>query len=175
MTSNSTTEIVDEILLREDRTGTGVVTNDPDDSGGKTQWGLTEKDNPKEWADGVVTKDEARAAFKQRYLAPFEGVKDSLLLHQLVDFAVNAGTTAAVKVLQQVVGVAADGQLGPKTLAAIDAYPRGRVFGVEVPSFVMLNLAFRDARTLFYIGITKRFPKNLKFLLGWVRRAQEFR
>jgi lysozyme family protein len=173
--SGTTSDPIDNILAREDRTGTGVVTNDPDDSGGETQWGLTRKDNPKEWADGVVTREEAYNAFFSRYGAPFKGIEDTNLFHQLVDFGVNAGPETAAKVLQQVLGVKADGQIGPKTIQAVLDYPKGTLFGVPVPGFVLLNLAVRDARILFYVGITKRWTKNLKFLLGWLKRAMEFK
>lgn len=169
------TDIIDRILEAEDKTGTGVVTNDPRDSGGKTQWGLTQKDNPKEWADGVVTRQEAYDAFYTRYAAPFRGIEDTNLFHQLVDFGVNAGPDAAAKVFQQVLGVPADGHIGPQTLKSVLDYPKGTLFGVPVPGFVLLNLALRDARILFYVGITKRWPKNLAFLLGWLKRAMEFR
>ncbi len=168
-------EIVKGIIHAEDASETGVVTNDPNDSGGKTQWGLTQKDNPKEWADGVVTRAEAEQAYRERYVKPFDGIRDSYLLHQLVDFGVPSGPATAAKILQQLVGVSADGVIGPATIKAVENYPSGTVFGVPVPGFVLLNLALRDARLLFYAGLAKRWPKNLKFLLGWMKRAMEFK
>jgi lysozyme family protein len=168
--------IIQEIVRDEERReGGDKVTNDPADSGGLTQFGLTKKDNPEEWADGVVTQAEADKAFEVRYVRPFEGIRDTGLLHQLVDFGINAGPQAVVTILQQLVGVNADGVIGPKTIAAVESFPRGTVFGVDVPGFVMLNLAVRDARVLFYAGLTKRWPKNLKFIMGWLRRALEFK
>lgn len=168
-------DIIKAIVNDEERReGEDKVTNDPADSGGLTQYGLTKKNNPDLWVDGVVTKDEADKRFAERYVKPFEGIRDSGLLHQLVDWGINAGPETVTKVLQQLVGASVDGVIGPKTITAVENYPRGKVFGVDVPGFVMLNLAVRDARLLFYAGLAKRWPKNLKFLLGWMRRAMEF-
>jgi lysozyme family protein len=138
-------KLVEQIQREEDHSGQGVVTNDPSDSGGKTQWGLTEKDNPEEWADGVVTKEESANRIRKRYVTPFEGIRDTNLLHQLVDFGVNAGPQTAAKILQQLVGVSPDGQIGPQTVEAVENFPKGTLFGVPVPGFVLLNLAVRDA------------------------------
>ncbi|MEO5806032.1 putative peptidoglycan-binding domain-containing protein [Devosia sp.] len=43
----------------------------------------------------------------------------------LFDFAVNSGPDRAIKTLQALLGVVADGQIGPVTLAAINADKRG--------------------------------------------------
>ena len=45
----------------------------------------------------------------------------SAIVFQLWDFAVNAGKPRAIKELQQVAGVPADGLIGPKTIAAVKA------------------------------------------------------
>lgn len=168
-------KLIDGILHREDRTGTGVVTNDPADSGGRTQWGITEKDNPDLWADGVVTKDEARARYIQRYVLPFQGIEDPHLLHQVVDWGVMSGPKTVIKILQQLVGVKADGVLGPVSLKAINFPPPGQLFGYFLPGRVALALAVRDARVIFMATLAKRRPKDLKFLLGWLHRTQEFK
>lgn len=168
--------LISDIIRREDDPrNPGVVTNDPDDSGGRTQYGLTEKDNPEEWADGKVTPEEARARYLKTYVMPFMGIQNEHLLHQLVDHGVPSGTKASIKLLQQIVGATVDGVLGPKTLAKVEAFKGGYLFGIPVPGFVLLNLAFRDARTLFYAATAKRRPKDLKYLLGWIKRNQEFK
>lgn len=166
------TDIIDDIIRRE---GGATATNDPDDSGGRTQYGISKRSHPEAWEDDKVTWEEARAIYLKEYVLPFEGIEDQNLLHQLVDMGVPSGPAQAIKTLQQIVGVTADGVLGPKTIAAVDNYPSGTLFGVKVPGFVMLNLAFRDARTLFYAALAKRRPKDLKYLLGWLKRTQEFK
>lgn len=177
MTSgNITAELIQEILLREtDPKHPDAITNDPDDSGGRTQYGISEKANPEVWKDGVVTPEERQEVYFQKYIAPFKAISDGPLLHQLVDFGVTSGTETSIRTLQQLVGVAADGIIGPRTLSAVENYPSGVLFGTPVPGAVLLNLAFRDARTMFYAAVAKRRPKDLKFLLGWLRRVQEFK
>ena len=173
MTSRGTTDdFVDEIIRRE---GGEAETNDPSDSGGRTKFGISERAHPEAWADGDVSRNEARAIYLRDYVLPFEGIEDVTLLHQLVDLGVTAGPKTSVKTLQQIIGASVDGQLGPETLAKVHAFPGGTLFGTPVPGSVLLNLAFRDARTLFYAALAKRRPKDLKFLLGWIKRTQEFK
>jgi lysozyme family protein len=168
------TDFIDEIITRE---GGDKETNDPADSGGRTKYGISERSHPEAWADGDVTRDEARSIYQKIYILAehFERIKDLTLQHQVVDFGVPHGPNAATKLLQQLVGVNVDGMIGPQTLAAIDNYPAGKLFGVEVPGIVLLNLAFRDARVIYDATIAKKQPKDLKFLLGWIKRAQEFK
>jgi lysozyme family protein len=165
-------DFIDEIIKRE-----GAETNDPDDSGGHTKYGISEKAHPEAWQDGDVSYAEARGIYKQEYVLAehFEQIPDLWLQHQVVDFGVPHGADTAARLLQQLVGVGVDGNIGAKTLEAIAAYPGGTLFGVPVPGIVLLNMAFRDARVLYDATIAKRRPKDLKYLLGWIRRAQEFK
>jgi lysozyme family protein len=167
-------DIIDDIIRRE---GGDKETNDPDDSGGRTKYGISERAHPEAWQDGDVTHAEARSIYEKVYILAekFDHIKDEWLRHQVVDFGVPSGPDAAARLLQQVVAVAVDGEIGPKTLEAIENYPDGTLFGVQVPGRVLLNLAFRDARVMRYATIAKARPKDLKFLLGWIRRAFEFK
>lgn len=165
-------EIVKAVMLRE---GWDKETNDPSDSGGRTKFGISEAAHPEAWVDGDVTQPEAEDIFFRRYVHPFRGVTNLPLLHQLVDWGVTSGPETVAKILQQLVGAAVDGDIGPQTAAAIEAYPGGTLFGVAVPGAVLLNLAVQKARALHYAAIAKRRPKDLKFLLGWLNRTFEFR
>lgn len=167
-------DFIDQIIQEE---GGAVETNDPSDSGGRTKYGISEKANPGVWADGDVTYDEARTVYQKRYIE-IDGINqiaDINLMHQVADFGVTSGPDTSVKTLQQLLGVSCDGKIGPTTLAAISNYPSGTLFGAPVSGNLLLNLAFRDARVLAYAVDVKRAPKNLKFLLGWLRRVFEFR
>lgn len=171
-------DLIDQIINRE--TGgapNGAPHNDPADKGGRTQYGISEKANPEAWKDGHVTYGEARSIYQAIYITAqhFDSIKDVNLQHAVVDFGVTSGPDTAAKLLQQILGVAIDGKIGPATLKAIDEYPAGTLFGVPVPGSVLLNLAFRDARIMFYGTLAKKAPKDLKFLLGWLRRAMEFK
>lgn len=167
-------DVIDEIIRRE---GGDTETNDPSDSGGRTKFGISQKAHPEAWADGDVSYPEARQIYEKVYILAekFNLLQNEFLKHQVIDHGVPSGPDTAARMLQQVVGVKADGQIGPKTLEAIQNYPSGKLFGVEVPGIVLLNLAFRDARMMHYATIAKKRPKDLKFLLGWLRRAMEFK
>lgn len=166
-------DIIDDVIRRE---GGSTTTNDPSDSGGRTQYGISENSHPEAWADGKVTHQEARTIYEKIYILAEKFDKlPTALQHQVVDHGVPSGPDTAARMLQQVVGVPVDGSIGTKTLQAIADYPDGTLFGYPVPGYVLLNLAFRDARALHYATIAKRRPKDLKFLLGWLKRSQEFR
>lgn len=167
-------DIVDDIIRRE---GGATETNDPSDSGGRTKYGISEKANPEAWADGDVSYAEARQIYEKVYILAerFNTIPSTALLHQVVDHGVMSGPDTAARMLQQAAGTVPDGAIGQKTLDAINAYPAGTLFGFPVPGYVLLNLAFRDARTLHYATIAKKRPKDLKYLLGWLKRVQEFR
>ena len=166
-------DFIDEIIRRE---GGEKETNDPDDSGGRTKYGISERAHPEAWADGDVSRTEARNIYEKIYiLAERFNLLPESLKHQVVDHGVPSGPDTATRILQQVLGVPVDGNIGPKTLEAVANYPSGKLFGTEVPGIVLLNLAFRDARAIHYATIAKRRPKDLKFLLGWLKRSQEFK
>lgn len=166
-------DIVDDIIRRE---GGAEATNDPSDSGGRTQYGISEKSHPEAWLDGKVAYQEARTIYEKVYILSehFELLPEALK-HQVVDFGVPSGPDTATRMLQQVLGVPIDGQIGPRTLDAVNNYPSGKLFGVDVLGSVLLNLAFRDARTLFYATLAKKRPKDQKYVLGWIKRAFEFK
>lgn len=168
------TDQIDDIIRRE---GGDKETNDPQDSGGRTKYGISERAHPEAWADGDVTYQEARQIYEKVYILAehFDAIDNLALQHQVVDYGVPSGPDAAARLLQQVLGVPVDGNIGPKTLEAIQNYPAGTLFGFKVPGIVLLNLAFRDARILRYATLAKVRPKDLKYLLGWVKRAQEFK
>lgn len=93
----------------------------------------------------------------------------------LYDFAVNAGTRAAVQTLQKIVNTSPDGVLGDKTFAALNGYVTDE--GAEKMFMAEYSLArvyrykdicMRDARR----GSDK-IRSNMKFLCGWINRVQK--
>src|SRR5688572_12640585 len=108
----TTKSIIDAILVAE---GGSKATNDPNDKGGRTQFGISEKAHPKAWADNKVTEEEARAIYSKKYISGpgFDRIDNEKLRHFLVDFGVNSGPGIAIQCLQRVVGTPVDGILGP--------------------------------------------------------------
>jgi lysozyme family protein len=153
-------QIIEDILRRE-----GGHSNDPSDHGGRTQFGISESANPSAWADGRVTADEARDIYYKKYVVGpgFDKVEDSGLQAQLVDFGVNSGPAIAIMKVQGLVGVKADGILGPTTLDAINS---------ASPMKLGNHLVAERIRML--AKIVSKSPSQAKFLSGWVNRALEF-
>ena len=158
----TTDEILTDVMENE---GGSQVTNDPHDGGGRTQYGISERSNPEAWADGKVTEEEARAIFTQKYVnSPgFHQVQDDALRAQLIDFGVNSGPGTAIQKLQEILHVTVDGQLGPKTLAALHLRR-----GDEVGNLLVA------ARVRMLGRIVTKNPSQLKWLNGWLDRTLQF-
>ena len=144
----------------------GGYVDHPKDPGGATNLGCTKK-VWEEWVGHEVTKDDIKALtiadvsplYKARYWDKCRG--DDLprgVDFAVFDLAINSGVGRASKLLQRAVGVAADGAIGPATLAAVtDANPR------ELATKICeLRLAFLQA-----------LPTWETFGKGWGRRVKE--
>ncbi len=161
--ANITDKIVDDVMRREDHTGLGVVTVD---TGGRTQYGISERANPGAWADGKVTEEEAREIYERKYVkAPkFHLIPDEALRAHLVDFGVNSGPMIAIMKLQAIIGADVDGVIGPDTLSRLSQMP------IEL---VRTQLVI--ARLKLIGRVVTKDPRNqLKMLNGWIARATEF-
>lgn len=129
------------------------------DPGGKTMWGITEAVARAYGFTGdmrTLTRDEAKRIYRADYWEPVRA--DELpqqVRFDVFDGAVNSDVKQSVKWLQRAAGVADDGIIGPKTLAAVRAMAPDRV-------------AKR------YNGHRLRFMKDLKnwpsFSRGWADR-----
>jgi lysozyme family protein len=156
-------KIIDAVLEAE---GGAKTTDDPSDTGGRTQFGISENAHPEAWIDDQVSEEEAREIYRRKYVEGpgFSRINDVGLQHFLVDWGVNSGPTVAVKYLQRVVGTPIDGMLGPKTAqAANQADPRG-----------LLNRLI-DERIRMFARIVNKNRSQGRFIEGWIERALEFR
>lgn len=107
----------------------GGYTNHPDDPGGPTNFGITIADYRRYVKAGAsaadvraMTLEEAKAIYRSRYWDAL--ACDALpagLDYAVFDYGVNSGISRSAKVLQRLLGVAADGAIGPVTLAAANA------------------------------------------------------
>lgn len=153
-------QIIDDILKRE-----GGLVNNPVDKGGRTNYGIAERSNPEAWADGKVTEDEARAIYLRKYVKGpgFDKLTDPLLMAQLVDYGVNSGPSIAIQKLQTILGVSADGILGPKTLDALSKRDAREINNLLVGERIKMigRICIRD-------------KSQIAFLNGWLMRACEF-
>ena len=143
----------------------GGYTNDPNDFGGPTNFGITLGDL-KTWrnnnaltADDVknMTKAEAQEIYRSEYWNPMQcGDLPNGIDLEVFDFGVNTGVREAVKTLQAVVGVTVDGSIGPITLSAVKATDTHKI----IQDF--------SARRLAYYRSLAKFPI---FGAGWTNRT----
>lgn len=171
MATSTETKIIDAIIDAEtpdDNPATpvderAVITNDPSDRGGRTQWGIAEHANPTAWADGQVTEAEARAIYERKYITPFRHLADHEAFEQMVDWGVTSGPRLVAQQLQGIVGAEVDGEIGPQTAQAV----------AEVDPRTLNNLLVA-ARVKMIGRIVKRDPSQLKYINGWLDRALGF-
>ena len=105
----------------------GGYVNDPADPGGETKFGISKRSYP-----DLDIANLTREAVKPIYLKDFWNRCgcDSLpspVNFNVFDTAVNSGVWTASKMLQSVLGVIADGNIGPATRAAIVDWPPNKL------------------------------------------------
>jgi lysozyme family protein len=137
----------------------GIFSDDVDDPGGKTKYGITESVAREHGYQGEMinyTIDRAKQIYIDSYWYP---AKCDLLPSPLdifvFDCAVNQGPGVAVKLLQKALGVAQDGVIGPVT--------RSRIQSASLSELCALFMADRALR---YVG-TRNFDKYGR---GWLKR-----
>jgi len=146
----------------------GGYVNHPDDPGGRTNQGITQRVYEK-FLGRDVTEEEMKdmppdkvfAIYKTQYWNRVRGDDLPTGVDLCVfDWAVNAGTSRAGKALQQIAGVPDDGIIGSQTVAATSKCDPAQV--VEEIS---------QKREDFYRGL-RTFDT---FGRGWLRRNDETR
>lgn len=147
-------KVIDFVLTHE---GGATITEDPMDPGGLTKYGISQRAHPL-LNIRMLTEEAARQIYREDYWNKIRGDELPPALAVVVfDCAVNQGPHAAIRILQQAVGVNDDGILGPKTLAAASA----------AGSMVLAELV---ARRMVAYGLN---PKFTRYGLGWSRRLAE--
>ena len=150
----------------------GDYVHDSLDSGGRTNYGVTQRvweefvGHPVSEADmRNLTVEKVSKLYKQRYWDRIQA--DRLppgVDYICMDFAVNAGVGRSIKTLQTVIGATADGIIGNQTLSKVNA--------IEVKKLIN---DFSDARIDFYQSIVARKPDQARFIKGWLNRVEDSR
>ena len=151
--------LIDGIIQREK--GYRNVSHDP---GGRTNDGISENAHPEAWKDGVVTDEEKRTIYYEKYIKgpKFDQIPASHPTVQtlLIDWGVNSGPMIAVAYLQRTLGGEDDGRLGPHTLAAI-----------PIQDDRTLTNQLVAARIKMIGRLIQRRPQQLPDLSGLLNRA----
>lgn len=155
----------------------GGYVNDPKDSGGATNFGITRKRAraygymghmyllPKETAYEIYANEDWKW-INGDGLLPIS----SLICREVFDCAVNCGASTANKMLQRCLNalsnrtVDVDGKIGPDTLRTLKCY-------ISKRSNNIILECYKAMRVSHYMSISTRRPKDKKFIHGWVTRA----
>lgn len=150
----------------------GGYVNDPTDSGGPTNKGVTLNTYRSVYGRAKtindlkhMTDNEWRHIFKTLYWdkCKADDITDQSIANLLVDWAYNSGPSVAIRHIQRIVGVEADGIIGRKTLSAINQHSPLPLFG-----------ALKQDRIAFYHTTATKNPLKKKFLKGWLNRVNSF-
>ena len=170
-------DLIDEVIDRE-----GDYSNHPADRGGATRWGITEavaRANGYAGDMRRLPRADAAAIYRRLYwLRPgFDRVaaRAPAIATELFDTGVNMGPAVATTFLQRALNalnrgsadypdIALDGQLGARTLAALDAFLARRGGGAEV----VLLKAIEALQGERYVALAEARPADEAFLYGWL-------
>lgn len=104
----------------------GGYANHPNDPGGETMWGITQRVARANGYTGAMRdlpRSEAKRIARASYWNPVSA--DALppeIRFDVFDGAYNSGVRQSIRWLQRTLGVVDDGIIGPKTLMAVKAY-----------------------------------------------------
>ena len=164
------TQSINFVLRQEDSTLAGTITNESNDAGGLTRFGLSAKWHPElveagfyeASMDAQTALPIAQQAYETAYASPLclTQINSQAIANALLSFAVNCGTFSATEILQQVCGAVADGHMGQNTVAAINR---------QDPATLLAAYCAMEAN--HYRGIVDANPTQQKFLAGWLNRV----
>jgi lysozyme family protein len=176
------TERVEPILKANE----GGYTNDPRDPGGETNHGWTVAEARRYGFTGRMadmTWAWAAKAYERRYFSEpgFDQVAARMpdLAVKLTDIGVNQGVDRASKYLQRGLNVlnrrgrdyadiTVDGDVGPGTLRALDAYKAKRG---KLAELALLELV-RAYQTVRYCEVAEGNAATEDYMWGWLTRAR---
>ena len=158
--------------------GNALYTNDPRDPGGPTKYGIALNANratiPDKNGDGIInaedvkllSREDAKRIFTQKYWKPNQG--DELppaIAFYYVDCCFNPGPGAASRLLQKALyalgmGIAVDGKVGPKTLAAARVVDPAKLLP-ELAAQRQMYYASRKGWGVYGLGWTRRVSRCL--------------
>lgn len=146
----------------------GLLTEHPDDRGGRTKWGVTER-LWRAWTGAPrdarmpedLTLDDAVACVMAMIIQParLDRLADARVRLVSVDWAIHSGPSAPVRALQRYAGTPPAGGLDDATAAAVNAADATRVVGWLI-----------GARLDHLVRIVRHSPTQRAFVVGWMHR-----
>lgn len=150
----------------------GGYVNDPLDKGSCTNMGITiftledYRNKPVICQDVKnLTKEEAGKIYKKNYWdkVSADNISSQSVAEFLFDYGVNSGINKAAKSLQSILGVVQDGNIGPKTIKAVNEHDPQKLFN-----------GLKQNRIDFLNSIVRNNPSQKRFLNGWMNRVNSF-
>jgi lysozyme family protein len=145
------------------REGGGKITEDPDDPGGLTRYGISKRAHP-EVDPRNLTLESAQEIYRREYWDPLraDSITQQPIAEILFDTAVNMGVAQAVKLAQVVLALPVSGEMDSAMLGALNA--------TDAPEF---RAAYLLAKTARYLDLVRKNRKLEKYFYGWIKRAVE--
>ena len=168
-------KIIDNIIRVE-----GGYVNDPSDSGGETNFGITIETARAYGYTGLMRDLPRETAFDIYVARYWDAVRAEDLIAlsepitaEIVDTAVNMGPKRAGKFLQRSLNafnnqqrayndISVDGAIGPATVFALKRYLQTR----DEETLVKVLNCLQGA---FYVDLVERREKDEKFMYGWFK------
>lgn len=141
-------------IQRDDVEGGSRFVDDPQDPGGATRWGISQRSYPREDIRNM-TETRAKFLFKRDYwdVCHCDALPEPIAI-ALADSSFNQGPAKAVQLLQEALGVHADGIVGRNTIQAAKSQDAEEVIA-----------QFLSHRALRYSA------GQLRFRRGWLLRT----
>ena len=153
----------------------GEYSDDPEDSGGKTKYGITEKTARKYGYEGDMknlTLPHVKSIYRKGWWNKLrcDAFQNEILKILIFDIGVNMGKSTAITKLQKAYNILhkpyaeiiVDGLVGPQTIRACNKYEHPRD----------LNFWYMIVRGEKYADIVRARESQTKFIRGWGRRLQ---
>jgi lysozyme family protein len=155
----------------------GGYVNHPNDPGGETNFGITDRLDGK--IDGKVDVngdkipdvdikslgiEQAKNIYKRVFWNAMKGddIESQAIADIMFDGYVNMGNTA-IRMMQRILKVEVDGYIGPVTINAINKANEQFLYN-----------AYKKARITYYEELAHKNIKYLVFLRGWKNRVNSF-
>lgn len=169
---------INDIIDRE-----GGYVDDPEDSGGETNFGITERvarrygyiRDMRDLSGETAFNIYAKIYWYSINLDVIEMMSPKIA-EELVDTAVNMGAHSAGEFLQRALNafndqenlykdIKVDGDIGPRTLATLKTY----IYIRKEVGCTVLHRALNALQGAFYISLVERRQKDERFVYGWFR------
>lgn len=176
--NSSVADLIAEVVAKE-----GGYSNDPNDSGSETNWGITLRTARKHGYTGEMRdmpRSIAESIYEQSYWYEpgFYDVSTVSLAvaRELFDTGINIGVARAAEFLQvslnalnrqgrDYADIDEDGDIGPATIAALEAFFRRR--GPDGQSVLLKALNCLQGER--YIELSRSRQKDEEFVYGWLK------